>query len=99
MFKGQVIGFLGNDAKKTEKGCTFSVSHNYKEKGVDKTQWISCFINYETNVIDYLKKGTLVAVYGKITVSTYTSKDGEVLPAVTIDVREVDLLPNKSNKE
>ena len=37
MLSCEIIGFLGSDAKKTEKGCSFNVSHKYREKGTDKT--------------------------------------------------------------
>ena len=31
MFIGHVTGYLGSDAKKTQKGCSFNVSTKYKE--------------------------------------------------------------------
>lgn len=95
----EVIGFVGSDAKKTDKGCSFNVSHKYKEKGIDKTLWISCFINYETKIGEYLKTGVPVYVNGDITISTYTTRDGQILPSVTMSVKRIELLPNSRNKE
>lgn len=98
MLSCEVIGFLGADAKKTEKGFSFNVSHKYKEKGNDKTLWISCFVNYETKVFEYLKAGAPVFVYGDISLSTYTREGGEVVPTVTMSVRRLELLPNKNRE-
>lgn len=98
MLSGELIGFLGSDAKKTEKGCSFNVSHKYREKGNEKTLWVSCFLNYETKIVEFLKTGTPVYVSGDITISTFTRESGEVIPTVTLGVRKIELLPNK-NKE
>lgn len=98
MLSGEVIGFLGSDAKKTEKGCSFNVSHKYREKGIEKTLWISCFLNHETRIMEFLKTGTPVYVSGDITIGTYTRETGEIIPTVTMAVRKVELLPNKSKE-
>ena len=52
MFIGHVTGYLGSDAKKTQKGYSFNVSTKYKEGNEEKTLWICCFLNYETKVAD-----------------------------------------------
>lgn len=67
-------------------------------KRTDKTLWVSCFLNYETKIMDFLKTGTPVYVNGDITISTYSRETGEVVPTVTMSVRKIELLPNK-NKE
>lgn len=46
MFIGHVTGYLGSDAKKTQKGYSFNVSTKYKEGNEEKTLWICCFLNY-----------------------------------------------------
>lgn len=55
MFIGHVTGYLGSDAKKTQKGYSFNVSTKYKEGNEEKTLWICCFLNYETKVAEFLK--------------------------------------------
>lgn len=99
MLSAEVIGFLGSDAKRTEKGCSFNVSHKYKEKGYEKTIWISCFLNYETKIVDYLKTGVPIYVSGDITVSTYSRENGDVIPTITMSVKKIELLPNSRSKE
>lgn len=98
MFIGHVIGYLGSDAKKTQKGYLFNVSTKYREGNEEKTLWISCFLNHEAKVAEYLKSGTMVHVYGEITVSTFQRDTGTVVPTVTMSVDRVQLLPSK-NKE
>lgn len=55
MFIGHVTGYLGSDAKKTQKGYSFNVSTKYREGNEEKTLWICCFLNYETKVAEFLK--------------------------------------------
>jgi len=42
MFIGHVTGYLGSDAKKTQKGYSFNVSTKYREGNEEKTLWIMC---------------------------------------------------------
>lgn len=95
MFIGEIIGFLGSDAKETQKGHSFNVSTKYRENNEEKTLWICCFLNYPNKVVEHLKSGRMVYVLGDITVSTYQRETGEVVPSVTMNVRIVNLLPNK----
>ena len=55
MFIGHVTGYLGSDAKKTQKGYSFNVSTKYREGNEEKTLWICCFLNYETKVAEFFK--------------------------------------------
>ena len=88
MFIGHVTGYLGSDAKKTQKGYSFNVSTKYKEGNEEKTLWICCFLNYETKV----------HVYGEITVGIFKRDTGDTVPSVTMSVDKVQLLSSK-NKE
>lgn len=98
MFIGHVTGYLGSDAKRTQKGYSFNVSTKFKEGNEEKTLWICCFLNYETKVAEYLKSGTMVHVYGDIVVSTFQRDTGDIVPSVTMNVDKVQLLSSK-NKE
>lgn len=52
MFTGQLIGYVGADARsnKSGKGFYFPVSSKFKGVGdtEDKTLWITCFVNFDT---------------------------------------------------
>lgn len=65
MFIGHVTGYLGSDAKKTQKGYSFNVSTKYKEGNEEKTLWICCFLNYETKVAEFLKQELWFMCMGK----------------------------------
>ena len=54
MLSANLIGFLGADAKETTKGWTFSVSTKKKINNETVTQWVSCFMNYNHKVVEYL---------------------------------------------
>lgn len=61
MFTGQIIGYVGADARqnKNGKGFNFHVSTKYKNvNNEEQTLWVCCFVNYESKVFEYLKKGT-----------------------------------------
>ena len=59
MFTGQIIGYVGADARqnKNGKGFNFHVSTKYKNvNNEEQTLWVCCFVNYESKVFEYLKK-------------------------------------------
>ena len=68
------------------------------EGNEEKTLWICCFLNYETKVAEFLKTGTMVHVYGEITVGIFKRDTGDTVPSVTMSVDKVQLLSSK-NKE
>lgn len=89
-----LTGYLGNDAKITEKGCHFSLS----SKSGTETVWTTCFVNYQSNVVDYLKKGTLVSVVGRLYLKPVNGENGTFSISRTLSVLDIELLPGK-NKE
>lgn len=95
-----IYGFLGADAKETEKGFSFSISDKYKEKGEEKTLWITCFHNYPSKVMEHLKKGTPVIVYGEVNVGIYHRGENDYVPNVICYVSKIRLMHNpKSTPE
>lgn len=85
----QLIGHLGSDVefKELESGRKFSkfslaTNEYYKNsegEKVQNTQWhnITAWGNLAENMHEYLKKGNLVAIRGKIEYRTYENKEGE----------------------
>lgn len=99
MLTAQVIGYLGSDAKVTEKGFSFSVSSKHRTAaGEEKTTWISCFANYNSKVMEYLKTGTMVYVSGELAVGIFTKDDNTSVPSVTMSVQRIELLPSKKQE-
>ena len=51
-----LVGWLGADAKETDKGFNFSLSQKNWENNVESTIWISCYQNYMNGVFPFMKK-------------------------------------------
>lgn len=101
MLTGTVIGFLGGDAKTTQKGFSFNVSHNYKDMdGNVLTQWVCCFVNWQPgNQLELLKKGNQIYVTGDLQVGIY-AKDGESsTPSVTMFVSKFQLVGRNNTQK
>ncbi len=100
-----VIGFLGRDAEVkvhgTESVVNFSIAHTDKYKdgsGVlhEKTTWVSCSKWVEnTNIAQYMKKGSLVYVSGFPEAKSWKNKNGEQQPYLNLRVINIQLLSSK----
>ncbi len=105
--KVQLIGNLGNapEIKNTEKGrklAKFSIATNetyYNPKGekVVETQWhnLVAWGKVADVVEKYLKKGSEVAIEGKLMNNNYTDKDGNKKYSTEIHVNELLLIGSK----
>lgn len=102
----QVIGHLGQDATVNNVNgksvINFSVAHSEKYKNkdgveVNKSIWVSsAYWTDRINVAMYLKKGTQVYLEGVPDARTYTNKNNETLPQLSLRVTSLSLL--SSNK-
>jgi single-stranded DNA-binding protein len=103
MFTGQVIGYLGADARTIQRDdkttICFNVSSNVKIGEEEKTTWVSCFYNRNSKVVEYLKKGVMVYVSGDITVDLFKKDDGTYIPNITMNVSKLELCGSSSRKE
>lgn len=109
-FKTSFIGKLGKDAELKQIG-----NYNYITMNVAKTErqgqgqedlidWVQCNkIAGKTpeNLMKWLKKGTKVLLYGKLTVKDWTNQQGETKLQFTLWVDELDLIsqPQQSEKQ
>jgi single-strand DNA-binding protein len=107
MIKLQIIGRIGKDATLNQVNgknvINFSVAHSerYKDNAgndQERTVWAECaYWTERTAVLPYLTKGTQVFVEGNPDVRTYPKGDGSTGASLTVRVREVQLLGNKSD--
>ena len=81
--KVQIIGRLGRDpeARATQSGLTvsnFSVATTYKSKQGEETEWfkVTFFDRLAEVCNQYLAKGSLVYVEGRLRTNKYTDRDG-----------------------
>ena len=108
--KVSLIGRLGAkpEAVKIDNGnalARFSIATNesYKNKEgewVENTQWhnVKAWGKNAELVEKLLKKGTEVAVEGKIVNGNYTNKEGETRYSTTIEIRDFLVLTPKTEK-
>ena len=103
MFTGQLIGYVGADARSNKSGKGFYIPVSSKFKGVgdteDKTLWITCFVNFDTKIMEYIKKGTQVYVTGDIFIDVSKQEEGKCIPSVTMNVSRVELLGKSEKKD
>lgn len=98
----EIVGRLTADAKvntlKNErKVVNFSVAVNdsYKPKGnelpVKFTNYFNCTYWMNAAIAKYLTKGTLVELYGRISVNTWTNNEGEARASLNFHVSNLKL--------
>ena len=107
MIKMQVIGRLGKDSLVNNvNGRTvinFTVAHSERFKDSqgnqqEKTIWVDCaYWTDRTAIAPYLVKGTQVFVEGQPEVRSFTKSDGTSGAALSMRVREVQLLGSKAD--
>lgn len=96
-----IIGNIGNDAETrfTQSGkavTSFSIASNDGTKDKPRTVWFRCALwgDYGQKLCEYLTKGTLVAVTGRIDQEpqTWTAKDGTARASLEVTGDRVRLL-------
>ena len=108
MLKVEIIGNIGNDAVVKDfngkKYIAFNVAHSEKYKDaqgntIEKTTWVSVLKPGESNVVQYLKKGTGVYICGDLSVKSYQDNTGHWQTGVNCLAREVQLLPGGKREQ
>jgi single-strand DNA-binding protein len=100
---------LTGDAKistlKNEKqvvNFNVAINDSYKPKGSNETTKIVTYVqcDYWVNpgIAQYLTKGTLVELQGRIGVNAYTGKDGEAKATLTFHVNTIKLHGSSTTK-
>ena len=106
MIKMHVIGNLGKDCVvNTVNGknvINFTVAHTEKFRdsqgnNQEKTTWVDCaYWTDRTAIAPYLQKGQQVFVEGTPEVRTFTRNDGTAGAALSLRVREIQLLGRRA---
>lgn len=107
MLQIEIIGNLGRDAEIKDfngrKFIAFTIAHSEKYKDangndVEKTTWVSCLKPGESNVVNYLKKGTPVFVRGDLSVKLYMDSNHATHAGINCTVRELQFLPSRKTE-
>lgn len=82
--------------KSNKQVVNFTVAHNeyYKPKGgerVQQTEYIKCAYWLNPELAQYLKKGTLVEISGRLGVNAYNNAQGEARANMTCHVNTIKL--------
>lgn len=107
MLKSILIGHLGADAEvqnvNGKEFVSFRIANTDKwttEAGEvhENITWVDCILNGKPKVFEFLKKGQLVFVDGRVTLRVYSSvKDKCMKAGMTIGVMNIELLGGKSD--
>lgn len=100
-----VTGFLGGDAEKkfTQGGdavLSFSVGDSVGFGDRKSTNWWRCNAwgkQAEGQLVEYLKKGQQVVVFGEVTLREYTDRDGAKRLSPDIRVNSVQLVGKRDD--
>lgn len=102
----ELTGRLTADAKvstlkENRKVVNFSIAINdsYKPKDSEVkkvTTYVNCSYWRNPGIADYLKKGTLVEMFGRISANAWTNAEGEVKASLNFHVNNIKL-HGKSN--
>jgi len=90
--------------KNDRQVLNFSVAINdsYKAKGSNEptkiVTYVQCDYWVNPGIAQYLTKGTLVELQGRVGVNAYTGKDGEAKASLTFHVNTIKLHGNASVK-
>lgn len=108
MIKIMLTGALGNDCEVREVGenkaikFNVAVNQDYKDgegNKVEKTEWVRAVLwksgKQSTKISDYLKKGQKVYIEGVPASEGFESKDGSVKSALTVNVKDIELIGAK----
>ena len=98
----ELVGRLTADAKVStvkddRKVVNFSIAINdsYKPKGSEMVTKITTFVNCSywrnSGIAEYLTKGALVEVFGRISANAWTNANGEVKASLNFHVTSIKL--------
>lgn len=107
-----VMGHAGRDAEtrtvrdSTVSNFTLAVTEKWKDKQSgewkEQTNWINVVAWRSEKVCQYVTKGKLVLVTGKLTTRSYDDKDGKkvyVTEVVADSVKPIDTVPRGERKQ
>lgn len=96
----EIVGRLTADAvtrtvqgDKKVVGFSLAVNDSFRsgEERKEVTNFFECSYWRNEEIAEYLKKGGLVQVYGRVGVNAYIAKDGEARGVLTFHVSEIKL--------
>ncbi|HSZ84610.1 MAG TPA: single-stranded DNA-binding protein, partial [Puia sp.] len=84
---------------------SIAINDSYRQKGIEQVKKVVTFVNcsywISTGIAEHLKKGTLVELVGRISVSAYNDLEGEPKASLNFHVNNIKLhgIPAKKEQE
>jgi len=98
----EITGRLTRDAKVNETksskkvvGFSLAINDNYKGKDGQPqklTTYVDCFYWLNAGIAQFLTKGTLVELYGRMGANAWVNRDGKPIANLTFHVNNLKLL-------
>ncbi|RZM20361.1 MAG: single-stranded DNA-binding protein [Pedobacter sp.] len=87
-------------AEKKVVGFTLAINDSYLSEGkrIEQTLFVECAFWRNTGAADFLKKGILVQLHGRLGVKGYLSRQGEARARITFRVSEIKFFDRLSSK-
>lgn len=85
---------------KTVTSFTIAMNESYRKKDgerVELTTYIECDYWFNSGVAEYLKKGTIVELSGRLDASAWIDKNGNARPTLMFHTRNIKLLGQSGN--
>jgi single-strand DNA-binding protein len=95
---GRLVADAAVRTTKTEKkvtGFTIAINDSYRPKNGDRvkiTTYIECSYWLNPGIAEYLQKGTLVELFGRMEAGAYTNKDGKAVGTLNFHTEKIKLL-------
>jgi single-strand DNA-binding protein len=82
-------------------GFTIAMNRSYRKDGekVTVTTYVDCSYWINAGIADFLKKGTLVQLYGDMDVSAWIDKEGKAQGRLTFHIQTVKILAQSGNSD
>lgn len=96
---GRIVNELTIDSDTKNCEITIAINRDFKnEDGIYETDFIPVTLKgtIATNVVEYCKKGDIVAIKGRIETSIYEKEDGTKIRNIEIIADKVSFLSSKN---
>jgi single-strand DNA-binding protein len=102
---GRMVADAATRTTKSDKkvvGFTIAINDSYKPKDGDRvqiTRYFECSYWRNPGIAEYLKKGMLVELNGRIEAGAYINKDGKAVGTLNMHIEQIKMLGRSNNDQ
>ena len=101
MFKVEIIGYIGADARIVSTNgnefVSFNVAHSEKRNDKEITTWVGV-TTQNTKLAQYLTKGTKVFVRGNASLRVYQNEQHQAVAGINVFANEIEFCSSNNAK-